>query len=615
LQAWDFAPGANFVAEMQQASEQTQAVLALVSERYLESGFTTDEWTAAFRERKLLPVRIGGDRPGGILGPIVSVDLVGVDQDSARDRLIEAAGRFLAVQRGETGRAKPSEPPPFPRPAAERPVATPAPFPGDARLRHLPRGPNPNFTGRQDELDQIESMLAEEGRVALAGLGGLGKSRLAIEYAHRHAVGYDVVWWLRAETPATLVEDLAGLGFALGVVSREAPDLTEAANTALRQLEQEGQWLLIFDDAPGPDAIEPFLPTSGDGHVIVTSREPAWRGFASPLRLPLLAASAAAAFLRERSGDVEGDAAEPLAKELGFLPLALEQAGAYVEENGTTLAAYLTAFREHQAEILSEGEPPDYPAPVATTWELSFRTVEDDAPAAAVLLELLAFLASDATPSRLFREYLEHLPSALAEALARPLGFDREIARPLLRYSLVERDGDDISVHRLVQAVTRGRMNSERRTERINVVMALLQAAFEFDSANPSGWPWCGRLLSHVVSATLHASALGIDPSRVAVLVNTTGLYLRYTAQYGEARAAFERALAIDEAVHGSRHPAIARDVNNLGLVLRDLGDLVGARAAFERALAIDEAVHGSEHPAVARIATNLNAVLGELEK
>jgi TIR domain len=143
----DFAPGANFVEKMHEASERSQVVLAVLSERYLESAFAGDEWTSSVRGRKLLFVRVAGKRPDGILGSVVWIDLVDLDEDTARKRLLEGAERFLAVQRGQGGRAKPNTAPPFPRPAVERPVSVPAPF---------PRGAPPPKTLRQQLVEAAQ---------------------------------------------------------------------------------------------------------------------------------------------------------------------------------------------------------------------------------------------------------------------------------------------------------------------------------------------------------------------------------------------------------------------------------------------------------------------------
>jgi tetratricopeptide (TPR) repeat protein len=503
-------------------------------------------------------VRVGGERPGGILGPLISVDLIELAEPEARKALLEAGQRFLARLAGEEGRAKPSVAPPFPRPPVERPVSTPAPFPGVGTLRHLLRSRNPNFTGRDAELDAIAQACGRGERVALTGLGGVGKSQLATEFAHRHAPDYEIVWWLRAEEETTLVEDLALLAFALGLVSRDAPDLGEAAEAARRQLEQRSGWLLVFDNAPTAQALAPNLPESG-GHVLVTSRNPAWRRIATPLEIRPLAVDDAASFLAERSGDPDRDgAAAALADALGRLPLALEQAAAYVEESETTLAAYLAVFLAHQADLLATGAPSDYPAPVATAWELCFQALERDAPAAAQLLELLAFFAPDEIPIRLFAERPDQLPDALASIVSRPIGVDTELVRPLLRYSLVEREGDDLSVHRLVQAVTRSRIGEERRRERAAEAVQLLEAAFDFDETRPSGWAWCARLLPHALAGAAHAEGLGVAGDGPSSLLNSAGLYLRTRARHAEARAAFEQALAIDEKTYGPNHPTIA---------------------------------------------------------
>jgi tetratricopeptide (TPR) repeat protein len=235
-------------------------------------------------------------------------------------------------------------------------------------------------------------------------------------------------------------------------------------------------------------------------------------------------------------------------------------------------------------------------------------------PAGADLLNLCAFLAPGDIPRDLLSEGVQHLPQPLAEAVADSLALDEALAA-LRRYSLVETGGDGWSVHRLVQAVACDRLAGKARRRWAEAAASLVSDAFPSgtDPEDVRFWPECSRLLSHALAAAGHAEALGVASEATARLLNQAGLYLRGRAEFAEARAAFERALAIYEQSLGPEHPYIATAVNNLGLVLHNLGDLAGARAATERALAIDEAAFGPDHPNVAIRVNNLGMVLRDL--
>jgi tetratricopeptide (TPR) repeat protein len=298
---------------------------------------------------------------------------------------------------------------------------------------------------------------------------------------------------------------------------------------------------------------------------------------------------------------------------LGDLPLALAQAGAYVSQTGTTFPAYLDLFQSRRTELWEKERPPlDYPATVATTWDLAFHQVQRASPAGADLLNLCAFLAPDDIPQDLLGGGAAPLPPPLAEAVADPLKFDQAVAA-LLQYSLLERTGDALSVHRMVQAVARDRLPEEARRTWSQAAARLVNDAFPFESYDVRTWPQCTCLLPHALAATRHAEALGVAPEATAYLFNQVGLYLGGRAEFVEAKAAYERALAAYEQSLGSEHPYVATAVNNLAGVLKDLGDLAGARAAYERALAIDEAVFGPHHLNVARDVNNLGVVLQDL--
>ena len=328
---------------------------------------------------------------------------------------------------------------------------------------------------------------------------------------------------------------------------------------------------------------------------------------ARPLGVQVFERPTSVEFLLKRTGDADQEPTGKLAEALGDLPLALEQAAAYIEATGESLSGYLRMFREQQAELLKRPSPSS-DSTVATTWELSFQEVERCSPPAAALLNLCAFLAPDDIPLDIVQQ-APKLPEPLAEAASDAVQFGDAIGA-LRRFSLVSRSGDVLSVHRLVQAVTRERLAQEARKLWAAAAARSVNRAFPLESYDVRTWPVCSRLLPHALAAADHAEPLKVAADETGRLLNQAGLYLRGRAEFARARACFERALKIDEAAYGPEHPNVAASVNNLGLVLRDQGELAGARACFERALKAAEAAYGPEHPNVATVVNNLGLVL-----
>jgi tetratricopeptide (TPR) repeat protein len=620
IQAWDFRPGGNFVLEMDKASKEAKRTIAVLSPDFLIAEFTQPEWAAAFAQDPtgekgiLVPVRVRKCDVEGLLGQIIYIDLVGLDEQAAREALIAGV---------QQRRAKPSSAPKFP--GAARAKEAPR-FPGSLpSIWNVPHQKNPNFTGREQLLKDLRASLTGGQATALTqaaihGLGGIGKTQLAVEYVYRHAPDYDLVWWVRSETPAALAADYAALAGPLDLPEKGAQE-QEVAVAAVRQhLRQRGKWLMVFDNAASPKDIKNFLPLGGGGHVLITSREPGWGGLAKPLKVKVWPREEAVAFLLKRTGQDDAAAAGELAKELGDLPLALEQAAAYMEACGQSLSGYLQLFRQHYQELFRQGRSSlDYPDTVATTWELSFQKVEQESPAAADLLNLCAFLASDDIPRELPAKGVEHLPKKLAQAVGDPLTLNAALAS-LRRYSLMEVGKDSLAVHRLVQAVVRDRLDDKGKKKWAGAAVEMVAANFpEGDvDVKPETWDWCGRLLPHALAAAGQAEALRVALKAASRLLNQAGGYLDIRAEYVAARNAYERALVMAEEAFGQDRPEVAILLNNLGSVLRALGDLTGAQSHFERALAMGEAAYGPNHPNVAIWVNNLGMVLqdqGDLVK
>jgi tetratricopeptide (TPR) repeat protein len=612
IPAWDFRPGGNFVLEMQKAAASATRTIAVLSPDYLTSQFTQPEWAAAFAQDPtgangiLVPVRVSRIDLEGLLGQIIYINLIGLDEEAARNALISGI---------EQRRSKPSSAPRFPGTA--RPKEAPR-FPGSLPpIWNVPHQRNPNFTGREQLLENLRASLTSGQATALTqaalhGLGGIGKTQLALEYAYRHAPDYDLVWWVRSEAPAALAGDYAALAGPLDLPEKGAQE-QEIAVAAVRQhLGQRGKWLLVFDNAGEPKDLHNYIPHGGGGHILITSRYAAWRGTAQPLEVQVWPRGEAVAFLLKRTGQEDEAAAGALSQELGELPLALEQAAAYMEACNQPISGYLQLFRQRHQELLRQGRSSqDYPDTVATTWELSFNKAKEESPAAADLLNLCAFLAPDDIPRELLAQGVEHLPPRLAQAVKDPLSLNAALSA-LRRYSLMEVGEDALAVHRLVQAVVRDRLDTKGKKKWAGAAVEAVDAAFppgNFD-VEPETWPWCGRLLPHALASGGHAEKFRVALPAATGALTRAGIYLTMRAAFAEAREACERALAIGESAYGPNHPGVAIFVNNMGRVLLDLGDLAGAKVCYERALSINESAYGPNHAQVAIVVNNLGTVL-----
>ncbi len=270
-----------------------------------------------------------------------------------------------------------------------------------------PKGPPPvwnlfqrrniHFVGRAQHLQALEHGLAVSATLrprALAGAGGSGKTALAVEYAYSHQDQYDIVWWIRADTQATIVTDLAGLAAKLARSGQIFDTPRQACAAAIDELQRRDRWLLIFDNARKPEDLASFLPAKAIGHVLITSGNSNWESLASILPVNSWSRNESIEFLRLRLGGIDDlHVADQLAAALGDLPLAIEQAAACIDQARMTLADYLADFENYWAEMLDNGRPAGpYPISAAMAWELSFRRMALLNPAAAQLLTLCGFL-------------------------------------------------------------------------------------------------------------------------------------------------------------------------------------------------------------------------------
>ena len=455
---------------------------------------------------------------------------------------------------------------------------------------------NPNFTGRSCLLDQLHRLLAESGSVAvhsLRGMGGVGKTQLAIEYAHRHANYYELAWWVPAERPELIPNHLAHLADALGL--RADGDLATVVDQVLGRLRDQPRWLLVFDNAEDPETLRPYLPNSR-GHVLITTRRAGFAGISNVLDVEVLDEAEALALLHRRIPSLTDDQGHQLAAQLGDLPLALEQAAAYLDATRLPVTDYLTLLQQRGGDMLGKGTVIGYQSTLATVCALALDRIAKQSPAAKELLGLCAYLTPEAIPLDLFTSHPEQLPPTLTTAVKDPVEWADTIGI-LVNYSLARRSGHTLSIHPLLQTALRhhGIDSAASRTqdhERHGVVLDLLRADLPSTIAEaPQDWPRWQQLLPHVLAAIHHDfSATPTNPDTSSWLLDRAAACLQVLGQPAEARPLLERALAITEATFGPDHPTVITGLHNLALALRDLGQPAEARSLLERALPITEA-------------------------
>lgn len=470
-------------------------------------------------------------------------------------------------------------------------------------LWNLPYPKNVFFTGREEVLVNIEERLTEGNALALtqaiSGLGGMGKTQTAIEYAYQHRNKYKTILWVFAETEVTLISSYVEIAKLLNLSESTGIDQKRIVDSVKHWLKTNDNWLLIFDNADTPALLKDFLPLNSTGDILLTSRAQIFDviGISKPLSLPELSETEALDFFYKRTGrqsddDTEKTAVIELVNLLGYLPLALEQAGAYINFHQAKFQEYLISFKKRRLELLNLSPPVigDYPESVSTTWAINFQKIEELHVEAADLLRISSFLNPDNIPLELIVKGASKMGANISKFLANvnddPVIINN-LLEPLTRYSLIRRDlnSNTYTIHRLVQEVVKASMDEKSKKKwAIKAVRSLNEV---FPSASYDTWTLCERLLAHSIQGAELTAEFGFKAKDAGNVLNGVACYLRMRGDYNQSERLHFQSVAIRERDLGLEHPAVATCLNNLALVYVDQFQYTLAEPYLLRASAI----------------------------
>jgi tetratricopeptide (TPR) repeat protein len=477
---------------------------------------------------------------------------------------------------------------------------------------------NKNFAGREAILSELRRSAAHRVTAvvptddplpyALQGLGGVGKTAVAIEYAHRYRADYDVVWWIPADQLPLVRASLAALAARLGLESAASAGIEGAANAALdalRRGQPYNRWLLIFDNADQPEDFPELIP-QGPGDVIITSRNHRWGSRADTVQMNVFRRVESTDFLRKRApADITDHEADLLAERLGDLPLALDQAGAMLAETGMPVDEYLRLIDEQIVKIMAEGKSAEYQTSVTAAWSVSVAKVRQQLPAAQELLRVCAFFGPEPIPRDVFRRGSQATGTRVSDLMQDSILFARAI-RELGRFALVAIGGRSISVHRLVQALLRGELDPEEQASYRHDVHQILAAAAPPGPADDRMWPRYRELLPHVTSAATEFPSCTDGKVRAFALDVMRYLYL--DGDHTSCEALTKRFIAQWTADSGADDPAVIDAKRHYGNVLRALGRCDEAVSLNRENLGRARRVNGEDNAVTLSIQTSVAA-------
>ena len=491
----------------------------------------------------------------------------------------------------------------------------PTPF---SLLWHIPYKRNPFFTGRDALIQTLHATFAsrqEHGitTLALSGLGGSGKTQIALEYAYRYRDDYHAIFWLHGQSAEALRADFIGMAKLLNLPEHKDTDPENTIAALKRYLSHAERWLIIIDHLESFAALADLFPSLGQGDILVTTRRHASGESAIMHKVEMLTPAEGALFLLRRIRKLDQhasvetlptttvEAAHTISQLVSGLPLALDQAGAYIEQTTSGLAIYIERYQKHEAELLKQrgNFSTSHPASVTATFALCIEQASLLYPVSLELLSLCAFLHPDAIPLELFHTDGVDLGPKLQPLLADELKFDCVLAT-LLDLSLLQRNADNetLSIHRLVQVVLQNEMPAE--TQQIWAGRAIKAVCSVFPASEMRYWPQCQRYLPQALVAADLIQQHHLSFSEAAQLLYLAACYLYDMASYAEASRLCEQALVIVEQVHGKEHAETARTLHCLANIWESQGQATHALGLYQQALEIAELTWDSEQAEMA---------------